>query len=177
MMIQTISGWFERYPIAPLQIQYRPIPQESLLWNDKPLLRHSFLVWDVENISVKCFDSIKALVKFTPEKLYAISKKALSLNNLRFFEEHGFVLFHFFLLRADHQEPEQNENADHRQKLHECSLIHDECIDLVQGLATGWRCRVVKNEKRVKQGLVIKAGRPGIVAVKGGRNPPPASAA
>ena len=100
-MIQTLSRWFESYPISPLQIQYRPIPQGSLLWSDKPLLRNSFLVWDVENISVKCFDSIKALVKFTPEKLYAISKKALSLDALRFFEEHGFVLFENYPGSAD----------------------------------------------------------------------------
>ena len=101
MMIKPLSHWFESYPIAPLQIQYRPIPQGSLLWNDKPLLRHSFLVWDVENISVKCFDSIKALVKFTPEKLYAISKKVLSPSVLGFFEEHGFVLFENYPGSAD----------------------------------------------------------------------------
>ena len=118
MMIQTISEWFERYPIAPLQIQYRPIPQGSLLWNDKPLLRHSFLVWDVENISVKCFDSIKALVKFTPEKLYAISKKALSLNNLRFFEEHGFVLFENYPGSAD-------------EKIMKLIAMHQGCTHLI----------------------------------------------
>ena len=118
MMIQTISEWFERYPIAPLQIQYRSIPQGSLLWNDKPLLRHSFLVWDVENISVKCFDSIKALVKFTPEKLYAISKKALSLNNLRFFEEHGFVLFENYPGSAD-------------EKIMKLIAMHQGCTHLI----------------------------------------------
>ena len=118
MMIQTISEWFERYPIAPLQIQYRSIPQGSLLWNDKPLLRHSFLVWDVENISVKCFDSIKALVKFTPEKLYAISKKALRLNNLRFFEEHGFVLFENYPGSAD-------------EKIMKLIAMHQGCTHLI----------------------------------------------
>lgn len=118
MMIKTLSHWFERYPIAPLQIQYRPIPQESLLWNDKPLLRHSFLVWDVENISVKYFDSIKALVKFTPEKLYAISKKALSLNNLRFFEEHGFVLFENYPGSAD-------------EKIMKLIAMHQGCTHLI----------------------------------------------
>ena len=118
MMIQTISEWFERYPIAPLQIQYRPIPQGSLLWNDKLLLRHSFLVWDVENISVKCFDSIKALVKFTPEKLYAISKKVLSPSVLGFFEENGFVLFENYPGSAD-------------EKIMKLIAMHQGCTHLI----------------------------------------------
>ncbi len=118
MMIKTLSHWFERYPIAPLQIQYRPIPQGSLLWNDKPLLRHSFLVWDVENISVKCFDSIKALVKFTPEKLYAISKKVLSPSVLGFFEEHGFVLFENYPGSAD-------------EKIMKLIALHQGCTHLI----------------------------------------------
>ena len=118
MMIQTITGWFERYALTPLQIQYRPIPQGSLLWNDKPLLRHSFLVWDVENISVKCFDSIKALVKFTPEKLYAISKKVLSPSVLGFFEEHGFVLFENYPGSAD-------------EKIMKLIAMHQGCTHLI----------------------------------------------
>ena len=118
MMIQTITGWVERYALTPLQIQYRPIPQESLLWNDKPLLRHSFLVWDVENISVKCFDSIKALVKFTPEKLYAISKKVLSPSVIGFFEEHGFVLFEKYPGSAD-------------EKIMKLIAMHQGCTHLI----------------------------------------------
>lgn len=100
-MIKRLSRWFENHPMTMLQTQYQSISHESLLWNDKPLLRNSFLVWDVENVSVRCFEAIKALVKFTPEKLYAISKRPLPSYALSLFEEQGFVLFENYPESAD----------------------------------------------------------------------------
>lgn len=77
------------------------LPEEPLLWNHKPLLKGSFFIWDVENISIKYFEEIKRCVSFTPERLFAISKRTLSKKELRFFHHHGFILFTHYPLSAD----------------------------------------------------------------------------
>lgn len=96
-----VLRWFEKSSVSMLQSQYPPVANERVLWGHKPLLKGSFLLWDVENISEKRLEEIHALVKFTPEKLYAISKKALNPYRIRFFQSRGFILFEHYPLSAD----------------------------------------------------------------------------
>ena len=63
-----------------------------MLWNNKPILKNSLLVWDVENISIKALSSIKHLAKFTPQKCFAISKVPLNELKCKF---HFYVSSHF----------------------------------------------------------------------------------
>ena len=100
-MKEKITQWLLAYPLMSLNTQYGCVKNEIVLWNHKPLRKGSFLVWDVENISMKSFEQIKSLVKFTPEKLYALSKRALSETALAFFRERGFMLFENYPATAD----------------------------------------------------------------------------
>lgn len=100
-MKEKIKAWFYHYPISSLDTQYQQIPQEKLLWNHKPLVMNSFLVWDFENIGLQCFEAIKALVKFTPLKLYVISKRPIRLFVQRILQEEGFILFENYPGSAD----------------------------------------------------------------------------
>jgi len=65
---------------------------KQVLWENKPLLKNSLLVWDVENISINCLDTIKRLAKFTPQKRYAISKKPLTDELETLLSKEGFIL-------------------------------------------------------------------------------------
>ena len=65
---------------------------DERLWHNKPLLKNSLLVWDVENISINCLDTIKRLAKFTPEKRYAISKKPFTDAFETLLSKDGFIL-------------------------------------------------------------------------------------
>lgn len=65
---------------------------DERLWHNKPLLKNSLLVWDVENISINCLDTIKRLAKFTPQKLYAISKKPFTDELETLLSKEGFIL-------------------------------------------------------------------------------------
>lgn len=74
----------------------REISQElenSVLWNNKPILKNSLLVWDVENISIKALPSIKRLAKFTPQKCFAISKVPLDALKAAILLKEGFNLY------------------------------------------------------------------------------------
>jgi len=74
----------------------RAISQEletSMLWNNKPILKNSLLVWDVENISIKALSSIKHLAKFTPQKCFAISKVPLDALKAAILLKEGFNLY------------------------------------------------------------------------------------
>lgn len=99
--MKKIKAWFHHYSLSSLETQYQEIPQEKLLWNDKPLMMNSFLVWDFENIGLQCFEAIKALVKFTPLKLYVISKRPIRLFVQRILQEEGFILFENYPGSAD----------------------------------------------------------------------------
>lgn len=74
---------------------------EQELWNNKPLLKNSLFVWDVENIPVNSLDTIKRLAKFTPQKRYAISKKPLLREWAMLLTKEGFTLFEHYPLSAD----------------------------------------------------------------------------
>ena len=81
----------------------RAISQElenSMLWNNKPILKNSLLVWDVENISIKALPSIKHLAKFTPQKCFAISKVPLDALKAAILLKEGFNLY---ILNTDWQ--------------------------------------------------------------------------
>jgi len=64
-----------------------------MLWNNKPILKNSLLVWDVENISIKALSSIKHLAKFTPQKCFAISKVPLDELKAAILLKEGFNLY------------------------------------------------------------------------------------
>lgn len=117
-MIEKISQWLETSSCFSLEQQYTLVSKEELLWNHKPLLKGSFLLWDVENISIKHFEEIKTLVKFTPERLYAISKRVLSLKAIRFFQSRGFILCENYPLSAD-------------EKIMDLIRIHQGCTHLI----------------------------------------------
>lgn len=74
-------------------------PQE--LWFHQPLLPHSLVIWDVENISLRYIEQIKHLAKFTPHKRYALSKMPLSQKQERLLAQEGFTLFEHYPLRVD----------------------------------------------------------------------------
>lgn len=74
---------------------------DTVLWCDKPLLKNTFFVWDLENIGFRYFESIQSLVKFTPEKLYAISKRRLHDETVAALKEKGFRLFEDYPHSAD----------------------------------------------------------------------------
>ena len=74
----------------------RAISQELenlMLWNNKPILKNSLLVWDVENISIKQLPSIKRLAKFTPQKCFAISKVPRDALKAAILLKEGFNLY------------------------------------------------------------------------------------
>lgn len=50
-------------------------PLSTILWENKPLLENSLVVWDSDNISICALEIIKHLAKFTPHKRYIVSKK------------------------------------------------------------------------------------------------------
>ena len=68
-----------------------------MLWNNKPILKNSLLVWDVENISIKALSSIKHLAKFTPQKCFAISKVPLDALKAAILIKEGFNLYISYL--------------------------------------------------------------------------------
>ena len=64
----------------------------KFLWNKKPILSHSILVWDLENISYKNLKTIKNKVTYSPEKLYIVTKQKLSKRNRFKMEMEGFKI-------------------------------------------------------------------------------------
>ena len=64
----------------------------KLLWNKKPMLPHSILVWDLENISYKNLKMIKEKVAYSPEKLYIVTRQKISEKNRLKMETEGFKI-------------------------------------------------------------------------------------
>ena len=61
------------------------------LWNNKPILANSVLVWDIENIPIKALPHIKHLAKFTPQTRYVISKDTLCDEQEALISKEGFT--------------------------------------------------------------------------------------
>ena len=110
--------WFEDPKISSLETQYQCVPKELLLWNDKALLKGSFLVWDFENIGISFFEAIKACVAFTPEKLYLMCKHPISTQNRALLEARGFILFENYPGSAD-------------EKIIDLIKVHQGCTHLI----------------------------------------------
>ena len=53
--------------------------EKHSLWEHKPLLKNSLLIWDLDNISIKALSSIKHLAKFTPEIGYVVAHKPITV--------------------------------------------------------------------------------------------------
>ena len=70
----------------------KPLCVSTPVWENKPLLENSLLVWDSDNISVSALDMIQHLAKITPHKRYAISKKPLSKDNEARLLKEGFII-------------------------------------------------------------------------------------
>jgi hypothetical protein len=51
---------------------------EKYLWNNKPIIEDSVLLWDLENIHFNRLEDIKKLAKYTPQDMYVITKEHLS---------------------------------------------------------------------------------------------------
>jgi predicted nuclease of predicted toxin-antitoxin system len=71
---------------------FTKVNTSKLLWNKKPMLPHSILVWDLENISYKNLKTIKNRVAYSPEKLYIVTKQKLSKRNRLKMEMEGFKI-------------------------------------------------------------------------------------
>ena len=56
----------------------KPIKLENLLWNNKPIVEKSVLLWDLENIPFNRLSEIKRVAKYTPQDCYVITKQQLS---------------------------------------------------------------------------------------------------
>ena len=78
-----------------------PLCEPQELWSHQPLLPHSLVIWDAENISLRYVKQIKHLAKFTPYKRYAISKMPLSEKQERLLTQEGFTLFEHYPFSAD----------------------------------------------------------------------------
>lgn len=72
-------------------------PSPAIFWLDKPVLERSFLVWDVENISLKNLKAIQKKLNFTPEKCYAISKRYVNFQKQAYLVDNGFTILEQYL--------------------------------------------------------------------------------
>lgn len=69
------------------------IQADNILWNSKPLLEGSVLLWDLENIPFHRLEDIKKVAKYTPQDLYIVSKDSLGEKLLKkIHKEHFKVL-------------------------------------------------------------------------------------
>ena len=69
------------------------IKADNILWNSKPLLKGSVLLWDLENIPFHRLEDIKKVAKYTPQNLYIVSKDPLGEKLLgKIHKEHFKVL-------------------------------------------------------------------------------------
>lgn len=78
-----------------------PSVEHLPLWNQKPLVKDSFVVWDVENISTLFLETIKQMASFTPHKRFALSKRPLSPKQEARLRKEGFTLFEHYPSSAD----------------------------------------------------------------------------
>ena len=66
--------------------------EKHSLWEHKPLLKNSLLIWDIDNISIKALSSIKHLAKFTPEISYVVAHKPIDEATKALLYQEGFTL-------------------------------------------------------------------------------------
>ena len=110
--------WFQYPKISSIESQYQRVPKELLLWNDKALLKGSFLVWDFENIGISSFEAMKACAAFMPEKPYVMCKHPISTQNRALLETWGFILFENYPESAD-------------EKIIDLIKVHQGCTHLI----------------------------------------------
>lgn len=67
-------------------------PLSTILWENKPLLENSLVVWDSDNISICALETIKHLAKFTPHKRYIVSHKPLAEEKEALLRKEGFTI-------------------------------------------------------------------------------------
>jgi len=75
-----------------LENSFKIIQIEDYFWNKKPIKENSILVWDLENIPFSRLNAIKKLVKYTPEKLYVVTRQKLSIKLKKQIEKEQFKI-------------------------------------------------------------------------------------
>jgi hypothetical protein len=79
-LITLTKNYFQKYTnVFEHDKKYSVVDFKEVLWNDKPIKKNSLIIWDLENISFHRLEDIKRLSRYTPEKLYVITKQKLSL--------------------------------------------------------------------------------------------------
>lgn len=92
-IVSYITNFFKSLSIMNFTEIFEEIDTSKLLWNKKPILYHSILVWDLENIPFKRLPEIKRAAAYSPEKLYVITKQNLSEKNKLKIQKEGFKIF------------------------------------------------------------------------------------